>query len=321
MKVFINPESKNWIFTVCIGDDYSSDFMKYSLPGWMRYCERYNIGLAVFFDELIDKSSRFYKKSNWQRFLCPSIIREIFPHVESVCYLDTDVLVSPAAPNIFDSHVEGKISVISEVANLPYSLDLAKRSMAFYRNKYYSEEYPLDSALFQTPQDIFNYHGFNLMGVDDYFCSGVFVLDVRTHASKFNDWFFEYEKNIDSITGGGEEPFFNFHVQKDDHINIIDYRYQAIWTYEMAIKFPFLYELKDQKSSLVARCIKTSLHTNFFLHFAGSWYEGQMWKSECLCFTPEEVKMMENFNSYIKTTVTGKPAGLIRPNNIQTKNN
>ena len=47
----------------------------------------------------------------------------------------------------------------------------------------------------------------------------------------------------------------------------------------MAIYYPFLYRFKNKKNKLINNCILTSLSNNYFLHFAGSWYESNMWEN------------------------------------------
>ena len=47
----------------------------------------------------------------------------------------------------------------------------------------------------------------------------------------------------------------------------------------MAIYYPFLYETKSIRNNEITKSIVASLKNNYFLHFAGTWHEGQMWKN------------------------------------------
>ena len=58
------------------------------------------------------------------------------------------------------------------------------------------------------------------------------------------DGFLSKKKNIVSVTDGGEQTHVNYEFFKTKKIKILDYKFQAIWIYEMAEKFPFLYNKK-----------------------------------------------------------------------------
>ena len=85
------------------------------------------------------------------------------------------------------------------------------------------------------------------------------------------NWFYKYKKNTNTLTGGGEEPIFNYEIFKTGKTKILDYKFQALWLYEIANKFPFLYEYKNQKNMIIKKCVQASLEDNYFLHFAGKW--------------------------------------------------
>ena len=56
---------------------------------------------------------------------------------------------------------------------------------------------------------------------------------------------------------------------------IIDF--VAQWVFEMSNYYPFLYSKEYRNNyDLISACIDSSLMNNYFLHFAGSWYEGDM---------------------------------------------
>ena len=51
---------------------------------------------------------------------------------------------------------------------------------------------------------------------------------------------------------------------------------------------------------------------NYFLHFAGSWYEGDMWKTSKVgdLF---DINFKKKLNEYKKLKLRGKPMGRISP--------
>ena len=58
---------------------------------------------------------------------------------------------------------------------------------------------------------------------------------------------YKYKSNIQTLSGGGDEPIFNYEMFNTGQIKILEYKFQALWLYEMAFKFPFLYEYKKEK--------------------------------------------------------------------------
>lgn len=60
------PESnRQYIATIVIGAEFYKQWEKSSLPTWIDYCDRYDLGLLIFTEDLIKKDSLHYKKSNW----------------------------------------------------------------------------------------------------------------------------------------------------------------------------------------------------------------------------------------------------------------
>jgi hypothetical protein len=135
--------------------------------------------------------------------------------------------------------------------------------------------------------------------------------------SKFNkifkNWFFKYKQDIYSVTGGGEQTHFNYEVQKYGQVNFIDYRFQAIWVFEMAIYYPYLYELKAKFNKMITDTIITSIQNNYFLHFAGSWHESEMWKNKELKKKYFGSKILKKLIQFQKVKLKGKPQGMLKP--------
>ena len=140
-----NPgASGNVIATIAIGEKYYSSWEKYAFPLWMKYCENHDVGLIVFTDNLISIDDQFWKKATWQKLLIGDFLKNNgLKKINNICYLDTDILINPYAPNIFEFHDENLISLVSIWNNLPYSSSehYIKKLIAFYRHNYYSNDY------------------------------------------------------------------------------------------------------------------------------------------------------------------------------------
>ena len=312
MKILRKPkESNNYLVTLAVGEKHYKSWEKFSFPGWLSYCKKFDLGLIVFDNLLHDYSRLDSKKINWQKLLIGDSLIKLENNIENVLYLDTDILISPLSPNVFNEIDQEKISLVSQVFNLPYDLQSVLRRLAFLRHNYWDKKYPLDSALFMSPQEIFKHH--SLPPFNNYTCTGFFLFNLKNHGQLLKEIFFKYSKNIQSLTGGGEEPHLNYELQSYGKIKWLDYKYQALWTYEIAYKYPFLFEDKYRNHELVISCIESSLYSNYFLHFAGSWHESNMWK-QYLSFSSKSSKdLIQFYEKYLQQPITGKPKGIIKP--------
>jgi hypothetical protein len=304
-------KSGNVLATIAIGEQYLQPFMKYAYHTWEMYCHRHDLGLILFDDHLIVKSDPNWKNPYWQKFLIGDYLSKQELGIRNVCCLDTDILISPLAPNIFDNRDESKVGLVSKRSNLPFEHHSILRRMAFLRNQYYDSNYPLDSSLFITLDDL--YKVADLPPQSDDACSGVFLFSCREHGKKLADFYSSFDNGVMNKDGGGEQIFLNFFVQSNQLVEWLNYRFQALWTYEISTRYPFLYTNHRDNLSLIKECIEASLFTNYFLHFAGSWHEGKMWEQVKVLDTPESLEMFSAFGEYMKTPVYGKPLGAIKP--------
>lgn len=301
--------SSNAIATIAIGAKYLRDWERFARPSWERYCERHDLGLILFSEELIVKDSPHWKKATWQKLLIGNVLADTQPEIENVCYLDSDILISPIAPNIFEGYDAKTFGLVSQIKNLPYPLDEVLRRVAFFRHHEYSPDYPLDSALFMKPAEIYRTMGAKER--DDYVCAGLFVFNVVNHGPLMRAWFEGHSRDVKTLTEG-DEPVFNAKVFEYGQITWLNYKFQAIWLYEMAWKFPFLYSEHRNNDTVIKSCVRASLLDNYFLHFAGSWYESDMWKIDTLV-DDTTVERLRDFADYCSMPVTGQPIGIVRP--------
>ena len=117
--------------TIAIGEQYLQPFMKYAYHTWEMYCQRHDLGLILFDDHLIAKSDPKFKNPFWQKLLIPKVLQESSLKIKSVCHLDTDVIINPFSPNIFDGHDETKVGLISQMKRMPYDRQEVLRKVAF----------------------------------------------------------------------------------------------------------------------------------------------------------------------------------------------
>jgi hypothetical protein len=301
----------NYLTTIAIGEKYFNDWQMSALPMWKSYCERHELGLIVVTEDLISRTDKLWKKATWQKMLLGEALAKLNLDILNVCYLDSDILISPFAENIFNRYDTKTIGLVSQIKNLPQQLDLTQRRLAYLRHYRYDSHYPLDSALFMSPQEIFEFHG--VRQFDNYACMGLIVFNVKNHSSLMRGWFNNYDQNITSLTGGGDEPLINYEIQNWGKITWLPYEYQALWNYEIVWKYPFLYDYGRNNEDLIRECIESSLYVNHFLHFAGSWYESDMWKIGNFFKAKHKQDDVQNFTTYKNSSLSRLPKGQIKP--------
>ncbi|MCG3683487.1 hypothetical protein [Aliarcobacter butzleri] len=316
-KIIKEPKNtKNYLVTIAIGKKYYNSWEFAALPLWKEYCENNDIGIIVFHQNLVSKDYFAWKKATWQKLIIGTVLKENNIEVENICYVDTDILINPYAPNVFDGYDKNTIGVVSLRKNIPQPLNETLRREAFLRHTYYDNNYPLDSALFTSTEDLYKYH--NLEPQDNFFCAGFFIFNLQNHTELMKKMFDKYPSNVESITGGGDQTHVNYEFLTYGHVSWFDYRFQAIWVYEMAWKYPFLYNYGKDNKELIKECIEASLYQNYFLHFAGSWHESDMWEIGGFFETKSEKEELKNYYEYLKQPVTGEPKGVLKPKKEQS---
>ena len=299
------------IVSLAVGGNYLENWEKNCSETWISYCLRHNLGLYIQ-EESLDKQTAT-KKTQWQKILLVGELSRKFPSVKNFCYLDTDIVINPWSSNVFELINPKSVNLVSQIKNLPYQLDKVLRRIAFNRNRYFDSRYPLDSALFMTPEEIFKHHG--LPTHDDYACTGLIGGSVLELTAPFEKIYEKYSSNVYSITNNGDEPILNSEFQDNFPITWLPYNFQAIWLYEIAAKYPFLYEQAYQSPGLIRKCAESILNSNNFLHFAGSWGESKMIEVGDFFNNSD----LDDFNEYLQTPVTGAPVGVIRPGMLNDK--
>ncbi len=302
MKILLKSKKKNYIVTVCVGKKILQNWKKYILPSWISYCKKNDIGLIYFDKELISKKDKFWKKPAWQRYLIGEKLK--YTEVKNICYLDVDILINPLSPNIFNDYNEKKIFVSSNIFNLPYNLEKVQKRVVFFRKNFLKKNYPLDSAIFANLKQTYAYS--KLKPQKDSLCSGLFIFNKKNHGNFFKKFFYKYKNNYRSLTEG-DQVHFSYNVIKYQKYKLLDYKFQAYWLYEMALNYPFLYFSKNK--SLIKYCIEACLMNNYFIHFAGKWLEGRMWKNDI--YKNIDFNFYKKLENYYNMKVSGKPIGII----------
>lgn len=311
-----SADTRHAIVTTAIGGAYFDNFCSFSLPYWKLYAKKHGLAIAVIHDLAAFENMGSGLNGAWLKLLAPAVVAEVFPLIQRIALIDTDVIINPGAPDIFADCPSEQFAVVSLVRNLPFDLLVAKKRLAFLRKSFYSEEYPLDSSLFASPRQ--EYEMERLPVHDNLFCSGLVVLP-QTKAPLLARWFEEASHRDVQTAVAWEQNFLN-HKIISHGCHWLPYKYQAIWNLEMANNHPSAYLIRDLSGDSVAQsAVADSLNNNFFLHFAGSWHESRAWLNP-----PDEVLYRlvnlggAEFTEYLRTTPTGHHVGKLVPGRSQS---
>jgi len=299
------------IVTTAIGPKYLDRWKSFSWKTWSVYAVKHDLGIAVAVEDLVDEETATIKNGSWQKMLLPARLLEEFPTVERFVLIDTDVIISPIAPNIFEHVPPGQFGVVSQELNLPFDVSEVRKRVSFFRHHYYSERFPLDGLILADARSEFRLAG--LPEKDNYFCAGVIVCDAA-HASQLEEWFTGVSAEETKEATAWEQTHLNHFIQASPH-HWLPYRFQALWHYEMAWSYPHLYLLGDKilasKEALFA--LRSNLWTNYFVHFAGSWHESLAWELGKSLPIPSDSYLMENFRVYLEEDIEPRSYGKIAP--------
>ncbi len=263
-----DPSSHQWLLTTAIGGNYFDQWNRYVKPYWDMYAAEHGLGIAVVVDDLFtDDEPRLH--GAWQKLLAPRALRDLLGREVRCALLDTDLFVSPGARNVFEEMPMGKIGVVSEVRGLPKPVAEIQNRVALLRKRFIDGNFPLNSLLNATPDQVFKWAG--LPPMSDYFCSGMVIVDTQTHAVALAEAYrdrpnTEHYASID----WGEEVWLNYFVQSRDDVVWLDYEWHALWLFEVATYYPFLYATTNSEE-IAGWCLASSLMRNQFVHLAGRW--------------------------------------------------
>jgi hypothetical protein len=295
--------------TIAIGENYLKPFLEYALHTWQMYAERHELGIIVFDEDLIPRDHPKWKNPYWQKFLIPQALGRYDSRIKRITCLDTDILISPLAPDIFGAVDPDRVGVVSKRFGLPYPREDVLRRVAFLRHHFFDKRYPLDSSLFASIPAM--YQNVGLDPQEDDVNSGVFCLTLSEHGDLFTDLFDCYDRSKTELDAW-EQIFFNHFIFSRGLAQRIDYRFNCLWILEAAWKYPSIYEAPTD-TTLARQAIESSLWTNYFVHFAGSWHESKVWKRVRCLVDETRLAHWTDFESYLKIPLSGDFVGSVRP--------
>lgn len=179
--------SKNLIYIVAIDGPTTipnSDYAKYSIDSWEKYCDKYGIDLLV-----LTESNPNITYPIWNK----ELIYMYGKKYDKIGIVDSDTIIKPDAPNIFDLFESDEFCGVNDLCDLNWLLSSIEQRQHFFP-------------------------GVNL-DLNKYLNAGVLFFGNK-YLSIFEDLYWFYQENsrkIDSIKGGGrEQTLLNFVIQSND---------------------------------------------------------------------------------------------------------
>ena len=267
------------ICVTAIGDNFSKIFNTISLPFFKSYCERYGLGLLVLKDFVFPKNKLkppFDTRPNLQRLLFPKIILENFPNYKYICDIDADCIPGPVARDIF-AYAYSKNTNKKDIFLIPPTpsnfnrLDIGKR-LSLLRKTYIDPSFPLDTLI--SASDYGEKKIFDLKFKGPIAVIGTCLGSTRLLAKCFD----LVIKKISKHFGIYLQHYTNAIFRKEGNVRWLPYEFQAIWSNEIALYYPFLFT-KGVDKNILSSCVLSSLLRVDMLHFAGSWPENDVFSN------------------------------------------
>ena len=270
----VKGQSNRALILTVIGDEYRKKIEKIALPNFLHYCHTHELGLLLLNDYVHSADRKLHPYNmdpGYQRLIMPSLVRDLFPQYEYLCDVDVDCIPSLTGRNIFASSKlnKGTINLVmpTPIGNSRQSLG---RKISLLRKSFHKADFPLDSLLAGNEEIVKGLLGFDFKGPLSTLgtCIG-HVQDLAASGAKLY-------KLIGTEFSGYLQTYRNEHYIKNFKVHYLPYEFQAIWNYEMAQYYPFLYFQDDIQ--LAVECVSATLSRVEMLHFAGAWPENDVFQ-------------------------------------------
>jgi hypothetical protein len=240
---------KKAIATLVVGQAYLDTWTRICRKGWRAYGERHGYDLIVL-DKALDTTPRAAARSpSWQK--CLLLSQDWAKAYDRVVWVDSDILINPAAPSIVDGVPTDKIGVTDE---LVYPTP-AERQAAIRAGQ--------NPELGDAP--LYHKNGGLPGGQKHIVQGGVLVLSPHHHRDLLEHVYYAYD-------GRSTDPYYEMRylsheIQAQQRQHWIDARFNAllIWLI-LAVSA----RSGAQPNPAELRCFAMEQYLrNHFLHFAG----------------------------------------------------
>jgi hypothetical protein len=275
IEELVKGKSGNAIYLTVIGDNFRNQFEKIALTYYVDYCKKYDIGLLIlnnYVDNNAQKVAPYNLDPGYQRLLIPSLIKRMYGEYWMLADMDADCIPGPLARNIFSEITLARTGKKVVYLIYPTPKDVTRshlgKRISLLRKTFHDDEFPLDSLLAGDDEFEKRVLGFDFEG--PIACMGTCLghIDLMDQCGTL-----AYE-SISSNFSGYLQNYRNKIFREIADIKWLPYEYQAIWNYEQALYYPFLYS--NSNPELAYECVQSTLMRVDMLHFAGAWPENDV---------------------------------------------
>lgn len=251
--------SRTAIVTLAIGGEYGRLWRSCCKANWEVYAKRHGYDV-ICVEEPFDRSSRARGRSPaWQKLL---VLGQPFAEsYERIVWVDSDVVINPAAPPIADGLAPDRVGAVDEYATpstMLYGQALRKlyrhweaTGVSFHRNESAAEFY----GAYGLPARHAN-----------VVQTGVLVLSPRHHRGLLERVYHDYEGKEGDLWG--EWRPLSYELLEADAVEWLDHRFNYPWSVYQALNCPFLLKHPDHPRARAAAT--AALRDVHFLHFSGT---------------------------------------------------
>ena len=298
--------------TVVCGEQYAAEWERYSLPSWERFATNYGYGIFALHQTRLPADVH----PAWNKFLLPELVNEAIGGQVTTLVLDADQVFSPIAPPL-DPELRDDGYGLTIEDHGPAAVD-RRKLLSFLRRTRVDSGFPLDSVAVARASDWGTNPALVDLGGRLPISSG-FIAVPSNLASDFASLASSArERDAAWDGGGGDQTIASRELQRREHYEL-DARWQVIWPYVMAERYPSLYRDAPVSSDRAASAIVDALHAAYCIHFATSWPEKDFWAVEWMDewdgrFTSEET---DELRQYLASSVEPRAYGRIAPPSVR----
>ncbi len=265
---------KKAIVTLAVGEKYEASFNKSCRSLWTKYAEKHQSDLIVFTRPLDTSQKAQSRNVSWQK--CLILSSEQIKSYDQVAWVDSDILINPDSPDIFEDVPIEKIGVVDE-----YSIPSKEEHQQCLRLMY--QHWSSRNITFMEDLTATDYHkNFGLSGeFNSVAQGGVIVFSPAHHRNLMEHIYHAYEDKGQSFWHYEMRPL-SYEIQSNKLEHWISPKFNMIWNIVKHFQYPFLeepynttekllYKLRvDPRAKLFSKCISAAFMNNYFLHFAGN---------------------------------------------------
>ncbi len=314
IQEIVKGTSKRAICVTVIGKKFQSLFNKYCINYFKSYAKKYNLGLIVIKDLIIKKEKLyppFNTHPNLQRLLLPKEIKRLYPTYKFLADIDADCIPTHIARNIFDysNFKHFKDNKIYLVFPRPFNFSKGKigKRLSLLRKEFLDKKFPLNSLLSSEDDEEKKLFNLNFGGPIATIGTCVGPVDLLIRC---------FDEVIDKLLKEPNKLFYLQHYTNKifrlrGKVLWLPYEFQAIWSYEVALNYPFL--IKNMNNhQLFNNCLQACMSKVDMLHFAGSWPENNVFKHNIFLKNNNSLSYYKKLPKFLNKKIKIKSYGRLR---------